>query len=88
MNNEEFIKRAKQLVKEYAIEHLDKTDEIPNFNVYIVWSCKTLQNSKALLSTSLLDGMYYELTMNGDKKEIYFDAYKKFENKCIKVKEE
>lgn len=87
MNNEEFIKRAKQLVKEYAIEHLDKTDEIPNFNVYIVWSCKTLQNSKALLSTSLLDGMYYELTMNGDKKEIYFDAYKKFENKCIKVEE-
>lgn len=84
MNNEEFIKRAKQLVKEYAIEHLDKTDEIPNFNVYIVWSCKTLQNSKALLSTDLKDGMYYELTMNGDKKEIYFDAYKKFENKCIK----
>lgn len=87
MNNEEFIKKAKQLVKEYAIEHLDKTDEIPNFNVYIVWSCKTLQNSKALLSTSLLDGMYYELSYNGDKKEIYFDAYKKFENTCIKVEE-
>lgn len=87
MNDEEFIKKAKQLVREYAIEHLDKTDEIPNFNVYIVWSCKTLQNSKALLSTSLLDGMYYELTYNGDKKGIYFDAYKKFENKCIKEEE-
>nr|DAP55116.1 MAG TPA: hypothetical protein [Caudoviricetes sp.]DAZ10880.1 MAG TPA: hypothetical protein [Caudoviricetes sp.] len=85
MSNEEFIKTAKQLVREYAIEHLDKTDEIPNFNVYIVWSCKTLQNSKALLSTDLKDGMYYELTYNGDKKEIYFDAYKKFENKCIKA---
>ena len=32
-----------------------------------------------------LDGMYYECTMNGDKKEIHFDAYKKFENKCIKI---
>nr|DAF49404.1 MAG TPA: hypothetical protein [Myoviridae sp. ct8mY9] len=85
MSNEEFIKKAKQLVREYAIEHLDKTDEIPNFNVYIVWSCKILQNSKALLSTDLKDGMYYELTYNGDKKEIYFDAYKKFENKCIKA---
>jgi len=53
--------------------------------VYIVWSCKILQNSKALLSTDLKDGMYYELTYNGDKKEIYFDAYKKFENKCIKA---
>ncbi|WP_233619266.1 DUF6275 family protein, partial [Enterococcus sp. S52] len=29
------------------------------------------------------DGMYYEITYNGDKDELYFDAYKKFENKCI-----
>ena len=87
MSNEEFIEKCKELVKEYAIEHLDKTDEISNFNVFVVWSCKTLQNSKALLSTSRSDGMYYELTMNGDKKEIYFDAYKKFENRCIKIEE-
>ena len=33
------------------------------------------------------DGMYYEVTYNGDKDEIYFDAYKKFENRCIKVGE-
>lgn len=85
MNNEEFIEKAKQLVKEYALEHLDKSDNIPDFNVFVVWSCKTLQNSKTLLSTTLFDGMYYELTYNGDKKEIYFDAYKKFENKCIKL---
>lgn len=85
MSNEEFIEKCKELVKEYTIEHLDKSDEISEFNVFVVWSCKTLQNSKALLSTSLLDGMYYELTMNGDKKEIYFDAYKKFENKCINI---
>ena len=88
MSNEEFMERCKELVREYAIEHLDKTDEIPNFIVYIVWMCKTLQNGKALLSTSLKDGMYYELTYNGDKKEIYFDAYKKFENRCIKIEEE
>lgn len=85
MSNEEFIEKCKELVKEYATEHLDKSDKIPEFNIYVVWSCKTLQNSKALLSTNLLDGMYYELTYNGDKKEIYFDAYKKFENKCIKI---
>ena len=87
MSNEKFIEGCKDLVKEYAIEHLDKTDEIPSFDVFVVWSCKTLQNSKTLLSTSLLDGMYYECTMNGDKNEIYFDAYKKFENKCIKIEE-
>ena len=85
MSNEEFIQKCKELVKEYAIEHLDKTDEVPNFNVYVVWSCKTLQNSKALLSTDLKDGMYYELTMNGDKKEIYFDAYNLMHIKSLKI---
>lgn len=54
-------------------------------DIYVVWFCKTLQNWKALISTTLPDGMYYEVTYNGDKKEIYLDAYKKFENKCIKV---
>lgn len=87
MSNEKFIQTCKDLVKKYAIEHLDKTDEITNFNVYVVWSCKTLQNSKALLSTDLKDGMYYECTMDGDKKKIYFDAYKKFENRAIEIEE-
>ena len=85
MSNEEFIEKCKEIVREYTIEHLDKTDRIPTFDVYVVWTCKALQNSKALASTSLLDGMYYEITLNGDKGEIYFDAYKKFENKCIKI---
>lgn len=88
MGNKEFIEKCKKIVKQYALEHLDKSDNIPEFDVLVVWSCKTLQNSKALLSTSLPDGMYYELTYNVDKKELYFDAYKKFENKCIKVEEE
>lgn len=79
------IEMLRNLVREYAIEHLDKSDEIKEFDVFVVWSCKTLQNYKALLSTTLLDGMYYELTYNGDKEEIYLDAYKKFENRCIKI---
>ncbi len=52
--------------------------------MFIVWFCKTLQNFKALLSTTLSDGMYYETTYNSDKEEIYFDAYKKFGNRCVK----
>ena len=54
---------------------------------FIVWSCKTLQNNKALLSTDLPDGMYYEITYNGDKEEFYFDAYKKFENRKFDLAE-
>ena len=89
MGNDKFLKLCKKIVKEYANEHLDKTDnvQIDENNIFIVWSCKTLQNNKALVSTTLYDGMYYELTYNGDKKEVYLDAYKKFENKAIKVKD-
>ena len=84
MGNEMFYTLCKQLVREYVREHLDKSDEkIPVFDVFVVWSCKTLQNNKALVSTTLPDGMYYEVTYNGDKQEFYLDAYKKFENQCI-----
>ena len=80
-------KKAIEIVTNYIIEHLDKTDSVQNFEVYTVWKCKALQNWKYLLSSTLFDGMYYELTYNGDKKELYFDAYKKFENKCVKIDE-
>lgn len=84
MGNDKFEKIVKAIVVEYANEHIDKTDgkQISEADVFIVWSCKTLQNNKALASTTLPDGMYYELTYNGDNDELYFDAYKKFENRC------
>ena len=85
MDTKKFLEICIDLVKKYTDEHLDKTDGVPEFDVFVVWNCKTLQNNKALLSTTLLDGMYYEVTYNGDKNEIYFDAYKKFENRCIGV---
>lgn len=87
MTNSEFQKLCVKVVKNYTNEHLDKTDnvQITEDDVFFVWSCKTLQNNKALLSTTLRDGMYYELTYNGDKEELYLDAYKKFENRCMSV---
>lgn len=75
--------KAIKIVSDYVLEHLDKSDPIPKFEVYIVWKCKILQNWKYLLSTNLFDGMYYELTYNGDKAVWYLDAYKKFENREI-----
>ena len=75
--------KAINIVKQYVLDHLDKSDPIPEFEVYTVWKAKILQNWKYLISTTLFDGMYYELTFNGDKNEWYLDAYKKFENKVI-----
>lgn len=76
--------KAIQLVKDYILSHLDKSDPMPAFEIFTVWKCKILQNWKYLLSSTLPDGMYYEATYNGDKKEWYLDAYKKFENVCVK----
>lgn len=88
MNSQDFIEKCKELVADYTNAHMDRTDDaapiIPE-SVFVVWNCKTLQNNKALLSTTVTDGMYYELTYNGNRDEIYFDAYKKFENQCIKL---
>lgn len=55
---------AKEIVLNYANKHIDKTDnvQITLDDVYIVWFCKVLQNWKALVSTTLPDGMYYEVT--------------------------
>jgi hypothetical protein len=79
------VNKAKEIVQDYVLELLDKSDgEYPDFEVYVVWQSKELQNWKFLISTSLPDGMYYELTYNGDKEEWFFDAYKKFENRCYK----
>ena len=66
----------------YYNSRVERTDdfEISEENVFIVWFCKTLQNWKALVSTTVSDGMYYEVTYNGDKQETYLDAYKKWEN--------
>lgn len=85
MDSKKFIKMAKQIVLEYVAQHKDPTDEmgIGTEDVYVVWLCKALQNNKALISTTLCDGMYYEVTYNGDKNEFYLDVYKKWENVCI-----
>lgn len=86
MTDVTFISFCKKTIADYVNEHLDKTDgiTIKANNVYVVWYCKTLQNWKALLSTPLPDGRYYEVTYNGDKGEAYLDIYQKWENRTIK----
>lgn len=55
--------------------------EINLGDVFVVWSCKTLQNYKCLASTTISgDGIYAEYTYNGDKQELYEDVYGKITN--------
>lgn len=86
MDNKKFIELCKDIVVKYFNDNVEKTDnkQISKEDVYVVWLCKTLQNNKALLSTNVSDGMYYEITHNGDKTETYVDVYKKWTNYCVK----
>ncbi len=82
----EYLRKARRAVTKYVREHLDSTDEHVNFGyggTFVVWFCKVLENWKAMVSTTLPDGMYYEVTYSGNKKETYVDAYKKFQNVVI-----
>ena len=85
MPEQKFISLCKKTVVDYVNARLDKADskQITEDDVFIVWMCKALQNSKALASTTLFDGMYYELTYNGNMNELYLDAYKKWENVAV-----
>ena len=74
---------AIMIVTQYIEENFGKEKKLPFYELFIVWKCKTLQNWKYLISSTLLDGMYYELTYNGDKREWYLDAYKKVKNQVI-----
>lgn len=90
MDNKEFIELCKEKVVDYANTHMNlnsfnKPAHISTSDVYVVWLNRTLQNNKALLSTTVEDGMYYEVTYNGDKNELYFDAYKHVENVEFKL---
>lgn len=86
LNQESYQQKAIRILFNYIKARLEKTDTHVTFavdEIYIVWFCKTLQHWKVLLSTTLPDGMYYEVTYNGDKGETYIDAYKKFDNVCV-----
>lgn len=78
--------KARNIVMYYFNSHADKSNKkkITMNDVFVVWFCKTLQNWKCLVSTTVSDGMYYEVTYNGDKGETYVDVYKKWENICVK----
>ena len=82
LESDQYIELCKQKVAEYYNEHCERTDkaDISSDSVYVVWYSKSLQNHKALISTTVSDGMYYELTYNGNRNEMYLDAYKKWQN--------
>ena len=63
----------------------EQGEPIRQEDVFTVWTCKTLQNNKCLMSTNVLDGRYFEFTFNGNKSELYMDVYNKEVNIAFKI---
>ena len=76
----------KTSVARYYNERRSKGDsgvDITAGDVIIVWYCYILGGWKALATTEIQDGMYYELTYDKEKNALYLDAYKRWENVVI-----
>jgi hypothetical protein len=76
-----YPEQAKKMLFAFIQHPIKKTH--PTFSVdeiYVVWFAYVLGAWKALLSTSIPDGRYYEITFNKDKSEIYIDTYEKIDN--------
>ena len=74
IDNDEYLKKAKEIVSRYL-------GTVTPEHLYIVWFSKTLQNWKALVATDSPDDNYYfEVTYNGDRQETYLDHYAKLAN--------
>ena len=80
MTEHDFLKLCRKYIAKYY-----GLNEYSDEDIYAVWVCKILQNNKALLSTNVSDGKYFECTYNGDKKELYVDEYKLQKNTCYKI---
>ena len=74
--NNQYLKDAQYILSQFLIErgYSDDTE------VFCVWSCKTLQNYKCLLSATAEDCPYFELTYDGNHNRWYVDVYDKQEN--------
>lgn len=80
-NPQYYIHKARTLASQEFNDRFATNSGPEDF--YVVWFSKTLQNFKALVSTDLISGQYWEITYNGDKKETYVDAYVKQSNRAV-----
>jgi hypothetical protein len=89
---ENFQKKALEAAAMVANRELSTIEVDPPFgfegtvsaeDFYVVWFCKTLQNWKALVSTDVVSGFYFEVTYNGDRAETYVDIYQKNANHLL-----
>lgn len=75
--------QARTAVMEAANEYLGPDDQISVDDVYIVIFTYILSNWKAMVSTTVPDDRYYEVTHNKDTGETYVHVYHKERQKVV-----
>jgi hypothetical protein len=81
-----FPQRAQVLVYNMVKDRLEPTDQHVLFGldaVYVVSFSFVLNRWKAFVSTTLPDGMYYEVTYDSEKKQTYITSYKQWAHTTI-----
>lgn len=81
-DSNKYTDKAKQLVVDNYNSHHDssKTPPLTIELVYVVWFSKVLDSWKAMIGSSVVKGLLYEVTYNGARSEAYVDVYKKINN--------
>ena len=77
LGSDEFITTARQAVLDIIRQQLDPTDEVKlsiDYVYVVTYSC-ILGYQKAMISTPLPDGKYYEVTYNKANNMMYVDCY-------------
>lgn len=70
---------------EVVRNYLKADNSLPlTYRIFVIWKCKTIQNAKFVLGITTDspysgNGDIFELTLNGDKEEIYLDCYTKYD---------
>ena len=83
---DQFITKAKNLVLDDFNQSFfpgDNTKTATPDDFYVVWFAKVLGSWKALVSTDIVPGQYWEVTHNGAKEETYVDHYVKHQNRRV-----
>jgi hypothetical protein len=85
-----FLTLAKELVVDNYNRHHDsgRTPPLTMGDVFIVWFVKTLENWKAVVGSSVLRGLLYEVSYNGEESEAYIEIFKKINSTKVTIERE
>lgn len=67
--------RAERFVFKMVDERLKKLGEQKFYDIYLLWSMHIEQNWRGVFSTSVGDGIFYEVTYNTGSKATKLDVY-------------